>query len=96
MDGFDNSALPSPPTSNPSSARHDQGNEVRYLQDPWPPVEMGFMPQSEGTDLDFFSDSSWANQPFQTLMGAPCALPDNDVSFPDTSMYEDDEKTEHS
>jgi hypothetical protein len=66
---------------------NEQGNNAKCVQDRWPPVDMSFMPLIENTDLDFLSDTSWANQPFQSMMGAPGGLPDKDVSFPDTSTY---------
>ena len=82
-------ALMSPPASTSSSAlepvEHVPQAKFTYPEAAWEAMDMNFAPPSEFNELDLWGDSSWANQPFQAMMGTPDDLPDNEVTFPDTS-----------
>lgn len=85
-----NYALMSPPTSTSSGGgleqmENDPQTKFTYPEAPWKEMDMSFVPPSEVNDLDFWGDSSWANQPFQAVMGMPGDLPDNELTYPDTS-----------
>lgn len=88
-----NYALMSPPTSTSSGGaleqvEDDPQTKFTYPEVPWKEMDMGFVPHAGVNDLDFWGDSSWANQPFQAMMGTPGDLPDNEVTYPDTSTYQ--------
>ncbi|RVX72083.1 hypothetical protein B0A52_04681 [Exophiala mesophila] len=83
-------ALMSPPASTSSSAlepvEHVPQAKFTYPEAAWEAMDMNFAPPSEFNELDLWGDSSWANQPFQAMMGTPDDLPDNEVTFPDTTI----------